>query len=75
MKTGFRFITYCKQIAEWLATLVFGSLALLAVLVYSGIGKPLFDPAAMPTGAALVMQVSRHVLCMVPEALRVILPL
>ncbi|MES2049147.1 MAG: hypothetical protein V4447_12160 [Pseudomonadota bacterium] len=73
MKTPRRFISICKQITEWLATLVFGGLTLLMMLYYAEINNPAMHITRLQRGIEILAQVSQIVACM--AAMHLNLPL
>ena len=75
MKTLRRFISICKQITEWLATLAFGGVTLLMMLYYAEINHPAINIARLQSGMEILAQVSQFVACLAADAMRLNLPL
>ena len=75
MKTLRRFISICKQITEWLATLAFGGVTLLMMLYYAEIKHPAINIARLQSGMEILAQVSQFVACLAADAMRLNLPL
>ena len=75
MKTLRRFISICKQITEWLATLVFGGVTFLMMLYYAEINHPAINIARLQSGMEILAQVSQFVACLAADAMRLNLPL
>ena len=69
MKTLRRFISICKQITEWLATLAFGGVTLLMMLYYAEISNPAMHITKLQNGIALLAHVSRVVACLASDAM------
>lgn len=70
MKKPSRFISFCKDLVERLATLVLGSLAMIMVLYYAEINNPAINITRVERAIALVEHVSRFVVCLTSDVTR-----
>jgi hypothetical protein len=61
MKKPSRFISFCKDLVERLATLVLGSLAMIMVLYYAEISNPALNITRVERAIAMLEHVSRFV--------------